>query len=53
MEICEEKIQNPKMKNKQRFQTSNLVSQDVLKHNSVVEKNNIHYNGNHDEDIEE
>ena len=29
------------------------VSQDYVKHNSVVDKNNIHYNGNHDEDIEE
>ena len=29
------------------------VSQDDVKHNSVVDHNNIHYSGNHDENTEE
>ena len=42
-------------KDEEETKISNIkeVSQDDVKHNSVVDKNNIHYNGKHDEDIEE
>ena len=44
-----------KSKGEEEKKISNIkeVSQDDVKHNSVVDNNNIHYNGNHDEDIEE
>ena len=46
---------NTNSKGEEETKISNIkeVSQDDVKHNSVVDKNNIHYNGRHDEYVEE
>ena len=44
-----------KSKGEEETKISNIkeVSKDDVKHNSVLDKNNIYYNGKHDEYIEE
>ena len=45
--------EEPKGEEETKISNIKEVSQDDVKNNSVVDKNNIHYNGKHDEDIEE
>ena len=52
MEMWRRKVES---KGEEETKISNIkeVSQEDVKNNSVVNKNNNHYNGKHDENIEE